>query len=240
VAVTAGTAGGPAFRNTLSAGDRNALALAFFFASLDRDPQLADKIVVIDDPMTSLDEHRALTTIQEVRRLVDRVAQVIVLSHSKAFLAHLWEGADRLTRSAFRIIRRDDGSTLEPWEVTRDCITDHDRRHALVIEYLARPDPAKEREAATALRHILEAFVRVAYPDNFPPGSLLGPFLNICRQHVDTNQEVLDGTDISELQDLLEYANRFHHDTNPVYQTEYINDQELRMYCERTLHFARR
>ena len=57
VALTDAT-GGPAFRNTLSTGDRNTLALAFFFASLDRDPLLAQKIVVIDDPMTSLDEHR--------------------------------------------------------------------------------------------------------------------------------------------------------------------------------------
>ena len=49
---------GPSFRNTLSAGDRNALALSFFFASLEQDQQLAQKIVVVDDPMTSLDEHR--------------------------------------------------------------------------------------------------------------------------------------------------------------------------------------
>jgi wobble nucleotide-excising tRNase len=55
-------AGVPSFRNTLSAGDRNTLALAFFFASLDRDPALADKIVIIDDPITSLDEHRSLVT----------------------------------------------------------------------------------------------------------------------------------------------------------------------------------
>lgn len=47
---------GPSFRTTLSAGDRNTLALAFFFASLDQDSDLARKIVVIDDPMTSLDE----------------------------------------------------------------------------------------------------------------------------------------------------------------------------------------
>ena len=67
ISITAG-AGGPSFRNTLGAGDRNTLALAFFFASLDSDPQLAQKIVVIDDPMTSLDEHRALTTVQETRR----------------------------------------------------------------------------------------------------------------------------------------------------------------------------
>ena len=53
VALTA-DAGEPAFRNTLSAGDRNALALAFFFFTLDRDPQIAQSTVVIDDPMTSL------------------------------------------------------------------------------------------------------------------------------------------------------------------------------------------
>ena len=54
--------GSPSFRNTLSSGDRNALALAFFLASLDQDPGLADKVVVIDDPISSMDEHRTLTT----------------------------------------------------------------------------------------------------------------------------------------------------------------------------------
>src|SRR3546814_8259827 len=49
VAIGAGKPGpgAPSFRNTLSAGDRNTLALAFFFASLDQDPDLANKIVVI-------------------------------------------------------------------------------------------------------------------------------------------------------------------------------------------------
>ena len=84
--------GQPSFRNTLSAGDRNTLALAFFFASLDQDPTLTNKVVVIDDPISSLDEHRALTTVQEIRRLAERVAQVIVLSHNKPFLCRIWEG----------------------------------------------------------------------------------------------------------------------------------------------------
>ena len=72
VPLATGNAMGPSFRNTLSAGDRNALVLAFFFASLERDPQRGQKIVVIDDPISSLDEHRSLVTIQEMRRrLVD-------------------------------------------------------------------------------------------------------------------------------------------------------------------------
>jgi wobble nucleotide-excising tRNase len=91
---------GPAFKNTLSAGDRNTLALAFFFASLDQDLSLDQKIVVIDDPMTSLDEHRTLATIHEVQELTKRVKQVVVLSHSKPFLCQLWEGADKVNRSA--------------------------------------------------------------------------------------------------------------------------------------------
>ena len=117
VALTANA--GPAFRNTLSAGDRNTLALAFFFASLDQDPQLAQKILVIDDPMTSLDEHRSLTTVQEMRRMLARVSQVIVLSHSKPFLCQLWEGADTAVRQALMIRRDGIGSTLALWDVNQ-------------------------------------------------------------------------------------------------------------------------
>ena len=41
-----------AFGNTLSGGDRNTLALAMFLASVDADPDIGDKIVVIDDPLS--------------------------------------------------------------------------------------------------------------------------------------------------------------------------------------------
>jgi len=240
VALTAGAGGGPAFRNTLSSGDRNALALAFFFASLDRDPQLAQKIVVIDDPMTSLDEHRSLTTIQEMRRLVPRVSQVIVLSHSKSFLCALWESADATTRTAIKISRDGAGSTLSTWDVRQDSITEHDKRHAKVTAYLQAANAADEREVAAALRPILESFIRVAYPEAFPPGTLLGPFINICQRRLGSLDEILSAANVTELRDLLDYANRFHHDTNPAWETELINDRQLHHFCERTLRFARR
>ena len=82
-------------QDAIPAASRGALTVDAFCA-LAADPdidvkvhQLAQKIVVIDDPMTSLDEHRSLTTIQEMRQLFDRVSQMIVLSHSKAFLCAL-------------------------------------------------------------------------------------------------------------------------------------------------------
>lgn len=233
-------AGDPSFRNTLSAGDRNTLALAFFFASLDSDPPLSEKIVVIDDPMTSLDEHRSLTTVQEIRRLVDRVKQVIVLSHSKPFLCELWGGADRIDRAAIRITRGGNGSGLAAWDVRQDSITEHDKRHEKVAAYINASDPAQERAVAVALRPILESFIRVAYPIDFPPGSLLGPFIGICQQRVGEPNQLLAAGDVNELRDLLDYANKFHHDTNAAWETELINDQQLVAFCRRTLAFARR
>jgi hypothetical protein len=109
--------------------------LAFFFASLDQDAALPDKIVVVDDPITSLDEHRAIATVHEMRRFVERARQLILLSHDKGFLCNMWEGADPDLRSALEIVRDGAGSTIRRWNVHRDCITEHDRRHALLRDY---------------------------------------------------------------------------------------------------------
>jgi len=235
----AATPGQPSFRNTLSAGDRNTLALAFFLASLDQDPDLANKIVVIDDPISSLDEHRALTTARQVRQLADRARQVIVLSHDKRFLGRVWEGADSAISTALEIVRAANGSTIRAWNVAEDSITEHDWRDEQLRRFLelGEGDP---REIARSIRPHLEAYLRVAYPQYFPPGRMLGQFVGLCRQRVGNQDEILDEAATRELDELREYANRFHHDTNPAWETVHINDTELKSFVERTLRFIRR
>ncbi|MEF2074544.1 hypothetical protein [Consotaella aegiceratis] len=163
-----------------------------------------------------------------------------MLSHSKSFLCEIWEGADTALRSAIRITRDGNGSTLATWDVRQDCISEHDKRHEKLRAYMLDSAAADEREVAAALRPILEHFVRVAYPGAFPPGSLLGPFIGRCQQNLETPNEILNAADIAELRDLLEYANRFHHDTNAAWETAVINDQQLVQFCSRTLRFALR
>ncbi|MGA2182120.1 MAG: AAA family ATPase [Bryobacteraceae bacterium] len=231
--------GQPSFRNTLSSGDRNALALAFFFASLDQDPGLGNRIVAIDDPISSLDDHRSLTTVQETRRLAERAGQVLVLSHNKPFLCRIWEGTDPTLRAALQVAREGAGSTIRSWDVDQDCVTEHDRRHAMLRGYLVG-GATNNCEVAKAIRPVLEAFLRVACPEHFPPGTLLGPFLHLCAQRVGTNQQILNAQVTQELRDLVEYANRFHHDTNPAWETETINDGELQGFVQRALSFAKR
>ena len=230
--------GEPSFGNTLSAGDRNTIALAFFLESLDQHYSIGDTIVVIDDPISSLDEHRSWATEREVRRLVDSAGQVIVLSHNKQFLCRIWEGVDRNSRTALEIVRDSNGSTLCEWSVNDDLITEHDRRDKLLRAYVSS-GPHNKKEVARSIRPHLEGFLRVAYPEHFPAGTLLGAFVTKCEQHLNDGDEILENHRVQDLDDIKEYANRFHHDTNHAWESEVINDGELLGFVKRTLQFVK-
>jgi wobble nucleotide-excising tRNase len=231
-----------AFGNTLSSGDRNTLALAFFFASLDQDPGLAGKVVVIDDPVSSLDDSRSLTTVQEIRRLLPRVAQVIILSHSKPFLCQTWESSNPTQRAALQV-RRDGptSSTIDAWNVDADLITEYDRRHEKLRTYLQTGAIGNLRDIAIDIRPTLEHFCRVAYPADYPPGDLLGNFRDRCQTRLNQGNAIMPAADVQELRDLTDYGNRFHHDSNPQgYITVVVTDAELQGFVQRTLVFCSR
>ncbi|MGA8409359.1 MAG: AAA family ATPase [Candidatus Acidiferrales bacterium] len=233
--------GEPSFKSTLSAGDRTTLAFAFYLSSLDRDPAPASRIAVIDDPIASLDEHRAMSTVQEIQRLGRRLAQVIVLSHDKPFLLRIWTHLAGENPTTVRIDRDGDGSSIAPWDAQSDLLSDHARNHALVRSYVANGPRNNGRDVAIALRLILEGFLRSAYPGEYPPGpGAMGGFREICRQRVDGDRGVLSRDDLDELDLLLQYANQFHHDTNPGWQHAAVNDAELNGYAQRVLRFAAR
>jgi len=67
-----------------------------------------------------------------------------------------------------------------------------------------------------------------------------GQFHNQCAIRAGTAQEIMNAANARELRALLDYANRFHHDTNAAYATELINDAELADFARRTLAFIRR
>ena len=239
VALSPSSTPGPSFRTALSAGDRSTLALAFFFASLER-RDLRDTIIVIDDPISSLDEARAFATAQEIRNLEGKCRQLIVLSHSRPLLCQLWERADKDDTATLQI--RDDGadcSTFAPWNIEAAAVTEFDRLHRLVRNHAesAQGDPQK---VAPALRILLESFLRVAFVTHFEPGSQLRHFIERAKRALADGSPILPNAAIQELNNLREYANRFHHSTNQWSWDEAIanvNTQELRGYARRVLRF---
>ncbi len=231
----------PAFKNTLSSGDRNTLALAFYFASLDQELTLDSIVAIIDDPVSSLDDGRTLTTAQETRALARRVDQVIVLSHSRRLLCTIWQYSNRQNCSALSIVPSLDGSTIERWNVREEAITEYDRQHELLRRYLAGTE-REIRQVAQGLRHVLEGYLRVVCTEYFLPGMLIGQLITRARELAREDTQILSGSAINELDKIAEYVNKFHHETNPSWDVEInnINEQELKGFVERVLAFTKK
>ena len=125
--------GEPSFRNALSAGDRSTLALALFFSSLDSNPNLSETVVVVDDPMSSLDDHRSLATVQAIREFSRRTKQAIILSHNKRFLCGILDGMRRGDEyTTLEMAPMGHESTIRNWDASQDSITEHDQRYFLL------------------------------------------------------------------------------------------------------------
>lgn len=233
----------PSFRTGLSAGDRNTLALAFFFTTLRENAALLPKtVVVFDDPASSLDDGRALSTSQEIRGLLGRTAQVIVLSHSRPLLCQLWERADKKETATLQI--RNAGpemSTLQEWDAEAAAISEYDRLHKAVREF-ADSGAGQAQTVAPALRMLLESFLRVAFVEHFPPGKLLGGFLTTAKQLAQAGTPILSAGNYTELDNLREYANQFHHDTSKTWQENLsnVNETQLTGYAKRVIDFTRK
>ena len=239
----AGAAPAPSFRTGLSAGDRNTLALAFFFTTLHENAgALAKTIIVLDDPASSLDEGRSWSTSQEIQRLVGQAAQVVVLSHSRPLLTQLWERGDKKTTVTLKI--KDAGpemSAIEAWDAEAAAISEYDRLHRMVREF-SISGVGLAQLVAPALRVLLESFLRVAFVEHFPPGKLLGDFLMRAKQLSQAGTPILSDKSYTELDNLREYANQFHHNTSKAWQENVsnVNETQLKGFAHRTVAFTRK
>lgn len=77
-------------RNCLSDGEKTALAFAYFLSKFENEintpEKIKDSVIVIDDPISSLDDNRLYSTAYLIWRNFEDVKQLIVLSHNFLFL----------------------------------------------------------------------------------------------------------------------------------------------------------
>ena len=90
-----------ALADRLSEGEVTAIALLYFLRSLEsRDFDLPNGVVVLDDPVSSLDQNAMFAAFGYVRAKVQAASQVVILTHNFMFF--------RLVRDWFRNLRGQD------------------------------------------------------------------------------------------------------------------------------------
>jgi wobble nucleotide-excising tRNase len=209
----------------MSAGDKNTFALAFFLAQLKRDPDITNKVVVFDDPFTSLDDFRRAMTAKEIKRIGEKAAQVLVLSHDKFFLDAVRRLLNGAPCTPMQISSAAGGSSIEVWDIEREVKDGYLQDHMRLQDF-AEGRGGEAREMRTVMRPLLEKYIRYRFPNQIEDNQWLGDMLGIIRAdagHPLTPQ-------YEELDDINSYTAPFHHEPNTAY-----TDDEVRAYAKRTI-----
>lgn len=225
----------PSFKNTLSAGDKSTLALAFFLAQLEHDARLAQKIVVLDDPFTSQDRSRRTCTQQFICKLCDTARQVLVLSHEPSFLKLVWDSVSAERVKCLQMCRFGQNTTITEWDIEDQTRGDYFSNHAVLTTYYNH-GTGELRHVARSIRPVMEGYLRFKLPGHFTENEWLGDFIRKIRE-ADSSSPLNGAKEILEkLEAVNEFAKRYHHNQNPGgFQTEPINDGELQTFVKRTL-----
>ena len=218
----------PTFKNTLSDSDKRVLAFAFFIAKIKSENNIQSKIVVLDDPFTSLDEDRKDSMINLIKDL--GFEQVIILSHSKRFVGRCF---DLLPNDKMKTLKLHssiaNGSLFELMDVKKE-ILDSDIEKDLSYIRQSISENRNLKEACQKVRPCIEQILKEKYLDFIKPESLSGnssisTFLTDIGNKCPAKKDIEDG-----------YWHDDHHAQNPINtadETERLN--KLKYFIENIL-----
>lgn len=234
------------FKNTLSEGDKNTIAFSLFLAKLDKysEEELKNKIIVFDDPLTSLDLNRRNATINELVKMYQKTKQTLVLSHNLAFLLEL--------NNRRKIKGKDKKVLLIEKQIDKSIIREFKLRDELSAEFascIEKIEKFKEtgadedmEPAINSIRLSLEAILKFKYGRYL--STLDGTFGQIiseleksstCRFVDGEKQKVID--DLNELNEMSWRAHHASVDELGMYSEISVTKEELfRRYIPMTIN----
>lgn len=227
--------GGPSFKNTLSGGDRTSLALAFFFASLERREDIKETIVVIDDPLSSLDYSRWQATATMMQRLERKgVRQLVVLSHDRSFLCRVERLLKEDSRCHLQIRSEGGSSEVLRWDVSEACLAEYESR-ALRLRRFCDGGVYNRSEIMMDIRIHIETFLLISIPGQYNRLQSMSKFLSRCREAIKDGDEILSEGRTQDLSEIVGYVDPEMH-PDPFRST---TDRELLRWAQRALDFCR-
>jgi len=214
----------PCFKNTLSAGDRSTLALAFFLAEIDADQAKADCAVVFDDPFNSQDHFRRTCTTTEIRRCGENVSQVLVMSHDRSFLRDLWElplpTGDRKALWLIPFGHKD--TVIAEWPIETDTESEDAANRRVLLSYYHH-NRGEPRDVVQKLRPVLETHMSRVAPQLLGGVKSLGNMLSKVRE-ANSPPILIEAYD--DIDDINTYTRRYMHgearnpDGEPLHSSE--------------------
>ncbi len=223
--------------NTLSGGDRSALAIAFFLAMLESDQRREDSIVVFDDPFHGQDRGRRRRTIEYIEGVARVSPQCFVLSHDLDFALDI----SRLNVDSVRtfhltgqggraVIERANFPTLARNSYVQD--------YQLLLRFSEEPNfrgQVRLKDVVRCLRPTLESYMRYKFPQSWEESEWLGDMIRKIR-------DARPGSVLANAKRLLEtidhingFSCQFYHGAVEIEPAPALDPGELLTYVKDTL-----
>jgi wobble nucleotide-excising tRNase len=228
----------------LSDGDRNSLALAFFLAKVKLSQNIKDLILILDDPVSSLDRNRRRTTVEEIRNLSQKVKQIIVLTHYETFAYELYEYLKKIKLTPKTLMIKN--GCIRKWNIEEEIKQPYFKKLDKLERFLSMEE-ISETEARKLIREVLEARLKFGYYKflkDLGDRCTLGPMINRLKEVVQANKESKekiklfkypnDDQVIQELSDLESFSSEEHHEMVEK-RTDEVSPKEVKNYVRRTL-----
>ncbi len=224
----------PSFRNTLSGGDRSALALSLFMAELERTDTPPGLAVILDDPFQSQDAFRRNATAYRIKEVGNRCGQVIVLSHDAHFLKLVWDNLPPDQRKAMQLLSAGQGTSMAEWDI-QEAVKEDRLRNVEALQRYLEGDDSNPEDIVKKIRPTLEGHCKAVCPGQFG-NKALGEIIEQVRGAGEGH--ILHGL-IEELDEINMYARQFHHAPGEVAPEVVLSVGELKSYCSRALKATR-
>lgn len=225
----------PSFSTALSEGDKRTLAFAFFIARLERDENVADRVVVIDDPVCSMDIHRRNIANEYITRLGAKCKQLIVLTHDRNFAKLHWDAISSKEAIALQLKRKGNFSVIDHCDTDKLYQTPFEYNLNTLREFADGNFNGGLPEVASCIRPCLEGYLRIKYQPEIKKAKMLGRIIEEIRKA--PSGSLLYGLIpyADELEGINNYAWKPHHDDKPGSNLYAIEEPELLGYVKRTL-----
>ncbi len=228
----------PCFRTILSTGDKFALALSFFLASLEK---LEDKIIVFDDPFNSLDSFRRGYTIDKIVDVLSNSKQVIVLSHNEHFLygiySHCSLNKDEIEQ--FELKEKEGNIMLLKWDIINSIKDVYSQNYDIMINYYNN-EKGERINVVRTIRPYLEGWLRKRYKGYFLNSDSLGDCIHHFKnKYISIRNKLISENDYQELINIHNFSRKYHHDISDNKDNERIDKNDLKSYIQRTLELTK-
>lgn len=219
---------------TLSEGEKNSLAFAFFMASIELKLNLDKKLIVFDDPISSLDYGRRSVTLSLLSNLAHRSNQFVLLSHDIHFVKDFTQRNNDVLN--LKIINAGKTGIFVRQDIEDETLTGVFKDLRVLNDFIQKGETSEYgmRDVVRCIRPVLEGFFRIKFYKHIKKNDWLGDMIGYIRDSKEGDSFFREKENLDALCDINDYSKVYHH-SNPNYLEIPLNAAELKMYCKRTI-----